>query len=71
MTDDRDPSSLPFEELAQLRERARVVAAHTRELIEAARAAQAHAASLAAEAALVLDEVQFRQMARRKVDPFP
>jgi hypothetical protein len=39
--------------------------ARTQELGEVSRAAQAHAASLCAESAMVVDEVRFRQMALR------
>jgi hypothetical protein len=59
------PPSFPPEDLTQLRARAAAATIRTRELIEAARAAQAHAASLCVESAMLVDEVRFRQMALR------
>lgn len=71
MTDDPAPRSIPVVDPGPLRARAMAAAARTRELIEVARAARAHAASLCTESAKVVDEVRFRRLARRKVDPFP
>ena len=65
MTDDPAPRSLPVVDPGLLRARAMAAADRTQELIEVARAAQAHAASLCVESAMVVDEVRFRQMALR------
>jgi hypothetical protein len=65
MTDDPTSSlSLPPQDLARLRERAAAIA-RTQELDRVSRAAQAHAASLCVESAMLVDEVRFRQMALR------
>jgi hypothetical protein len=69
MTNDRDSSSLPLEDLALLR--ARAAAARLRRLVKATRDLQAQAASLRAENALLRDELCLRQVARGRVDRFP
>ena len=71
MTDNPASQSLQTEDLAQLRARAADAAARTRELIEAVRAAREQAASLLAENRMLLDEVRFRRLARRKRSRFP
>jgi hypothetical protein len=66
MTDDPTSSlSLPPQDLARLRERATAAVARTQELDRVSRTAQAHAASLCAESAMLLDEMCFRRTARR------
>jgi hypothetical protein len=66
MTDDPTSSlSLPPQDLARLRERAAAAIARTQELDRVWRAAQAQAASLCVESAILVDEVRFRQMALR------
>ena len=65
MTDDPTSSlSLPPQDLARLRERATAAIARTQELDRVSRAAQAHAASLCAESAMLLDEMRFRRTDR-------
>ena len=71
MTDNPASQLLQTEDLAQLRARAADAAARTRELIEAVRAAREQAASLLAENRMLLDEVRFRRLARRKRSRFP
>jgi hypothetical protein len=61
MTDDPDFRSLPTKDLDRLLERVAAEIARTRDLIETARDAQAHAASLCIESATVLDELYFRK----------
>jgi hypothetical protein len=62
---DAPPPSFPSEDLAWLLERARAEIAWTQELIETARAIQADTVSLCVESAMLVDEVRFRQSARR------
>jgi hypothetical protein len=52
---------LPSQDLGQLRTRAAAAVSRSQGLYEVSRAAQAHAASLCAESAMLVDEVCFRQ----------